>query len=53
VVLVLFPAIAIACLVLRMNAFRLYATAWGILAGMGHTRVEVRRPAYKVLVNIE
>ncbi|MGH8290711.1 MAG: hypothetical protein ACREV7_17110 [Steroidobacteraceae bacterium] len=51
-VLVLFPVVALACLFLRINVLRLYATTWGILAGLRHTSVEVRSPAAKVLVNI-
>ncbi len=51
-VLILFPVVAIACLLLRINALRLYSVAWGILAGLGHTRVEVRTPTTKVLVNL-
>jgi hypothetical protein len=49
---VLFPVVALACLFVRMNAIRLYAAAWGILTGLRKTRVEVRSPAARVLVNI-
>ena len=50
--LVLFPVVALACLFVRINALRLYAVAWGILAGLRNSRVEVRTPAAKVLVNL-
>lgn len=51
-VLILFPVVAIACLVLRINLLRLYTTAWGIVTGLRHTRVEVRTPTVKILVNV-
>lgn len=51
-VLILFPVVAVACLLMRINVLRLYSTAWGILAGLSRTRVEVRTRAFKVLVNI-
>jgi hypothetical protein len=51
-VLMLFPVVAIACLLVRINVLRLYSTAWGILAGLKRTRVEVRTPTAKVLVNV-
>ena len=51
-VLILFPLVAVACLVLRINVLRLYSTAWGILAGLADTRVEVRTPVAKILVTI-
>lgn len=49
---VLFPVMALACLFVRINVLRLYATAWGIVAGLSQTRVEVRTPATQVRVNI-
>lgn len=51
-VLILFPVVALACLFVRINAVRLYAAAWGILSGLRKTRVEVRSPGSRVLVNI-
>jgi hypothetical protein len=51
-VLVLFPVVALACVFIRINAFRLYAAAWGVLTGLRKTRVEVRARAARVLVNI-
>lgn len=51
-VLVLFPVVALACLFIRVNAVRLYAAAWGVLTGLRKTRVEVRSPASRVLVDI-
>ena len=51
-VLVLFPVLAVACLVLRINVFRLYSTAWAILTGLRRTRVEVRTATTKILVNV-
>ena len=51
-VLILFPFIALACLFVRVNVLRLYATAWSILTALRKTRVEVRSPASRVLVNI-
>jgi hypothetical protein len=51
-VLVLFPVVALVGLLVRINAVRLYAAAWGILTGLRKTRVEVRSPGSRVLVNI-
>jgi hypothetical protein len=51
-VLILFPVVALACLLVRVNVLHLYAAAWGILTGLRKTRVEVRAPATRVLVNI-
>jgi hypothetical protein len=51
-VLVLFPVVAIACLLMRISVLRLYSTAWGVLASLGGTRVEIRTPAAKVMVNV-
>lgn len=52
VVLILFPFVALACVFLGVNAFRLYSTAWSVLAALRKTRVDVRSPATRVLVNI-
>jgi hypothetical protein len=51
-VLVLFPVVAIACLLMRVSVLDLYSTAWSILASLGGTRVEVRTPAANVMVNV-
>ncbi len=51
-VLVLFPVVALACLFVRVNVLRLYSAAWGILAALGKTRVEVRTPATRILVDV-
>jgi hypothetical protein len=51
-VLVLFPVVALACVFVRVNVVRLYGAAWGVLASLRKTRVEVRSPATRVLVNI-
>ncbi|HTX41557.1 MAG TPA: hypothetical protein VMD25_06995 [Acidobacteriaceae bacterium] len=51
-VLILFPVVALACLFIRVNVLRLYSTAWGILAALGQTRVEVRTPATRILVDV-
>jgi hypothetical protein len=51
-VLILFPVVALVCLFVRVNALRLYGAAWSVLAALRQTRVEVRSPAARVLVNI-
>lgn len=51
-VLALFPVLALACLLVRINVLRLYGAAWGLLTGLAQTRVEVRTPAAKALVSI-
>lgn len=51
-VLVLFPFIALAGIFAGINALRLYAAAWSFLAALGKTRVEVRSPGTRVLVNV-
>lgn len=50
--LVLFPLVAVACVFLRLNAFRLYGTAWQILRSLRRTLVEVESPDVSVRVHM-
>lgn len=51
-VLILFPVVALACIFVRVNALRLYSTAWSILTSLRHTFVEVHSPAANVRVHL-
>ncbi len=51
-VLILFPFVALACIFVRINALRLYATAWSVLTSLRHTFVEVHSPAANVRVHL-
>lgn len=51
-VLILFPVVALGCLFVRLNAMRLYGTAWGILNSLRKTLVEVDTPDVRVFVRV-
>lgn len=50
--LILFPVAALACLFVRLNAVRLYGTAWGIVSSLRKTLVEVDTPEVRVRVRV-
>lgn len=50
--LVSLPVIALVCLVVRVNALRLYTVVWGILSALRHTLVEVNSPVAEVRVRL-
>ena len=50
--LILFPVVALACVFVRLNAVRLYTTAWGIVSSLRKTLVEVDRPEVRVFVRV-
>lgn len=50
--LVSLPVIALVCLVVRVNALRLYTAVWGILSALRHTLVEVNSPVAEVRVRL-
>ncbi len=52
VVLVLFPLVCVMCLFVRVNAVRLYATAWSILAALRHTLIEVEDSEHAIRIHI-
>ncbi len=51
-VLVLFPLICVACLFLRVNAARMYATAWRILASLRDTLIEIDNAEVMLRIHI-
>lgn len=50
--LVLFPVVALACVFVRLNAARLYGTAWGIVSSLRKTVVDVDAPEVRVRVRL-
>lgn len=51
-VLVLFPVVMLMCVLVHVNAVRLYRTAWGIVSSLRKTLVEVDTPEVRVWVNV-
>jgi len=50
--LVSLPVIALACLLVRVNALRLYTAVWEILSALRHTLVEINSPVADVRVRL-
>ena len=51
-VLLLLPLAFVACLVVELNPFQVFATFWGLISGLKGTHVEVEDPQAHVLVDI-
>jgi hypothetical protein len=52
IVLLLLPFFVIACLLARMNPFRLFVAGWRLLAGLPGTRIEFEHQHHMVLLRI-
>ena len=52
VALLLLPFFVIACLVARMNPWRVFSTGWQVISGLTGTHIEVEHAQTRVLIRI-